>query len=356
MPLNDDSNGIIVHAARHGWLIASPYRIVAGWGESSPSPQYDGHIGFASLSFDGTMTVVYPHTTVSIDASGVHYFGDSTPVHGVHHAPLPSISLLSDGSDSYREHVNAALHLVNEGQLEKVVLARPFDAVSSSPVDEGSVALALRATEPSATIYAFPTPSGERFIGASPELLLEQHGARIHMQPLAGTAPRGHEYALLGSVKDRHEHAVMISNVTERLSERGIEVSVGPLAFRELSSVVHFATVITGELPVDLQDPRDIVSIVHPTAAVAGIPLEVARNAILDLETDNRGMYAGAVGWIEGHDSAQWWVAIRGLTVKGNRLRFWAGAGIVTGSTPESELAETELKFRSVAKIFPLSA
>jgi isochorismate synthase len=148
----------------------------------------------------------------------------------------------------------------------------------------------------------------------------------------------------------------MISNVTERLAQRGIAVTVGPLAFRELSSVVHLATAMTGELPPHIRDSLEVASIVHPTAAVAGIPLDLARDAILNLEHEDREMYAGAVGWIQGTDNAQWWVAIRGLTISGRSLRFWAGAGIVTGSTPESELAETELKFRSVAKIFPLSA
>jgi isochorismate synthase len=356
MPLSDESTAVIVHAARHGWLIATPHRIVAGWGEAHDVPQYEDHIGFVSSSFDGNLTVVYPLTTVSIDASGAQYFGAGDAVDDSAHAPLPSITVTSNSADSYRDHVSAALQRVNSGQLEKIVVARPFDAESSAPVDEGSVALALRAIEPSATIYAFPTASGARFIGASPELLLEQRGAHIRMQPLAGTAPRGHEDSLLGSAKDRHEHAVMIENVTERLAERGIPVTVGPLGFRELSSVVHLATVLTGELPHELRDPCDIVSIVHPTAAVAGIPLAAARAAILELEAESRDMYAGAVGWIQGDENAQWWVAIRGLTVMGTHLRFWAGAGIVTGSTPDSELAETELKFRSVAKIFPLSA
>lgn len=349
----DSRTSIIAHAARHGWLIATPLRVLAGWGHAHATPQYEGHRGFASLNFDGDVRVVYPDTTVVVDSTGISYVGSETGPMTPTPAPLPAITVTSDSAAAYRTQVQAALAYIESGGLEKVVLARPFEADSESPVDEASVALALRAIEPTATIYSFPAPNGGRFVGASPELLLEQHGSRIRLEPLAGTAPRGHEDELLGSKKDRHEHSVMIVNLSDRLRERGVDVSVGPLDFRELSSVVHLATTLTGELPDGLRDPQEIAAIVHPTAAVAGIPLEVARKVIEELEVTDRDMYAGAVGWIEGPDQAQWWVAIRGLIVNGTHLRFWAGAGIVKGSTPESEIAETELKFRSVAKIFP---
>jgi isochorismate synthase len=343
---------IYVHAAREGWLIATPQLTAAGWGSTSDEPDDQQPIGFASIEFDGKPKVVYPQCAVLISPDGMRLFGHHSTLDPSAVEELPELTMTDDHVDNFAVSVQRAVQLIEEGKLEKVVLARPFDATATQSIDPAAIALALLANEPTATIYSFPTANGGRMVGASPELLLEQNGRSISMQPLAGTAPRGHEDQLLASSKDRHEHTVMVANLVERLAAHEISVDVGPLAFRKLASVVHLSTRISGELPATIIDPLEVAGLVQPTAAVAGIPLALAITAIRDLEVSVRGLYAGAIGYISGPAQAQWWVAIRGVEIHGANLRFWAGAGIVHGSTPESEIQETELKFRSVAKIF----
>jgi menaquinone-specific isochorismate synthase len=92
----------------------------------------------------------------------------------------------------------------------------------------------------------------------------------------------------------------------------------------------------------------DVAAALHPTAAVAGTPTNVAQKLIAELEASDRGRYAGPVGWIGADGDGEWAIALRGAQIKNATLRAFAGGGIVAESEPEAELAETELKFRPI--------
>jgi menaquinone-specific isochorismate synthase len=92
----------------------------------------------------------------------------------------------------------------------------------------------------------------------------------------------------------------------------------------------------------------DVAAVLHPTAAVAGTPTNAAQEVISELEQNDRGRYAGPVGWIGADGDGEWAIALRGAQIEGTHLRAFAGCGIVAASDPEAELSETELKFRPI--------
>jgi menaquinone-specific isochorismate synthase len=92
----------------------------------------------------------------------------------------------------------------------------------------------------------------------------------------------------------------------------------------------------------------DVIGAMHPTPAVGGTPREAAVSRIRELEGFPRGLYAGALGWLNARGGAEFFVGIRSALVEGAQARVYAGAGIVAGSTPEKEFAETELKFKAI--------
>jgi len=156
---------------------------------------------------------------------------------------------------------------------------------------------------------------------------------------------------LLRSEKDLREHQYVATHVEKRLRhlcETGIHK--GDLSLLQLATVQHLITHFDGMLASDVSD-ADVLAAMHPTPAVGGYPVDRAVKKIDELEPFDRGWYAGPVGWI-GHDAAEFAVAIRSGLVTGDRLHLFGGAGIVNGSTAESEWREIENKLNSFTKVF----
>jgi menaquinone-specific isochorismate synthase len=114
-----------------------------------------------------------------------------------------------------------------------------------------------------------------------------------------------------------------------------------------LPNVWHLASDVQGILAED-SSVLDLAAALHPTAAVAGTPREVAVELIGELEPFDRGSYAGPIGWIGADGDGEWVIALRGAVLEGNKITAHAGCGIVIGSKPDAELAETELKFQPI--------
>jgi len=119
----------------------------------------------------------------------------------------------------------------------------------------------------------------------------------------------------------------------------------------KLPNLWHLASDVSGPLAPGL-GALDLVGALHPTAAVAGSPTGVALDLIAELEPFDRGRYAGPVGWVDGNGDGEWAVALRCAQVDGGRVTAYAGAGIVAGSDPARELAETALKLRPIVEAF----
>ncbi len=248
----------------------------------------------------------------------------------------------------YAQAVTIAKSRFDTG-FDKVVLARSMTVQLTHSADPALILRTMADREPFCTRYA-QTLDGVRFIGASPELLIRRSGSHFSSQPLAGTASaRALVEELIESNKDNAEHRIVVEEIVERLDPfaETLEYPSYPEVMA-LRSVIHLATRITGTLQDSSTSALDLLAAICPTPAVSGRPIDTARSLIAELEPVDRGFFAGAMGWMDRSGNGAFVLAIRGVFLQGDSLTAIAGAGIVADSDPQAEVAETEMKLRSI--------
>ncbi|GGS17038.1 isochorismate synthase DhbC [Streptomyces aureoverticillatus] len=267
----------------------------------------------------------------------------------------------------YAESVRRALELIGRGDLSKVVLARGLELTADTPVWVPALLARLVRADPAAYAFAVDVtapgdPAPRTLVGASPELLVSRRGTTVVANPLAGSAPRSGDEAvdreriarLRDSAKDLGEHAHTAAQVADVLGKFCVDLEV-PARPEVIGTPTmwHLSTRITGRL-ADPTDPAcsalGLAEALHPTPAVCGVPGAGAREAIAELEPEDRGYFAGMVGWTGLDGDGEWAVTIRSAEVCDRTVRLFAGAGIVEGSDPDAELAETGAKFRTLLR------
>jgi menaquinone-specific isochorismate synthase len=252
--------------------------------------------------------------------------------------------------EAYERAVDEAVRRIREGDFEKVVLAR--DVVLDTPALDLDAALRLLEDRyRGAWVFAV-----DGVFGASPETLATVRGGAATSRVLAGTAPRDQDpaaddanrAALLESPKNRFEHALAVDSLLLTLGPATDDLDIGRPFALGLRNVWHLATDATARVRPGV-GALDLVALLHPTAAVAGAPREAALAAIEALEPFDRRRYAGPVGWIDGRGDGEWAIALRSAEVEGpDRVRAFAGAGVVAASDPHQELEETGWKLQPI--------
>lgn len=324
-----------------------------------------GPVAFGSFTFDAASdgsVLIVPQVILGRRAgrawlTTIGWPGEQQPVT----APAPVTTAAEirwhDGSlaaPDWERAVATAVARIRAGELAKVVLARDLHATASASIDHRFLIRRLAGRYPGC--YTFACAG---LVGATPELLISREDREISSLVLAGTARRGRDAAsdealagaLLTSAKDVEEHSYAVADVRSALAplcER-LAVAQRPALLR-LANVQHLATTVTGTLaaghPVTGHTVLALVAALHPTPAVCGTPTETAMEVIRELEGMDRGRYAGPVGWVDGSGNGEWGIALRCAEITGRRARLFAGCGIVAGSEPAAELAETQAKFR----------
>ena len=262
-------------------------------------------------------------------------------------APLCATAQLRNGTpweQGYRSAVEQAMTLVNQGDLQKLVLAVRQDLSLDRAVDPLELLAPLRRHQSGSCRFLWQRAAGSALIGASPERLLTVRQNQLRSDALAGTTPWGPGASeLLQSVKDRHEHDLVVDTITSVLRQAGLNPRRPrhPRLARH-GQLVHLHTPITAHLQGE--QPLAIAAALHPTPAVAGLPRKEAMGWLRSLEPFERGHYAAPIGWIDSAGDADLRVAIRSGTLRGSQLELTAGAGLVRGSTVERELQEVALK------------
>lgn len=384
-------------AARSGWLLESPdvMRIGLGpdpWVLALPTgissddtvraelssvtlfgddgPPGTGVVAFATLPFDRTRAgqLLVPEHVVTIYADGRAWVSsregagpwDATLQQTARPQQEPQSlrSLeLRPTPDEYAHLVARAVEILRRKEIDKVVLARSVIGELPDAIDVAALVARLKVREPVCTLYSLPTPDGRRFVGASPELLVRRQMNAVSCHPLAGTialpanvAPDDYQNWLLGSAKNLHEHGVLVDEIVRNLSRVFDTISVDAQpSIVALRTVAHLGTWIHAS--TNAQSPPDaleVLRLLHPTAAVGGIPRDAAEELICELEPHDRGHYAGPLGWVDAQGDGEWWVGIRGILIGGAHFEAWAGAGIVSESDPTAEREETRDKLYSV--------
>jgi menaquinone-specific isochorismate synthase len=314
-----------------------------------------------ALPFAGEGTLTIPARIVERDAAGklwsttvepsTRRASDASPPRG--RIARRFTVEARQGLDEWDAMVTAALAMVESHELEKVVLAREVVIEADAPFEPATIIERLRATQPDCFVYA----SGG-FVGATPELLVRRTGTDVVSQPMAGTVPRAASpeedrrsiARLVSSVKESREHRLVVDAVAGELARWCDDVVVGEPEPKRLTSVTHLTTRISGRVRRRDASAVDLALALHPTPAVNGSPREAAFAAIARLERFERSTYAGPVGWVDARGDGEFAVAIRGASLDGTRARLLAGAGIVAGSDPDLEWAETQAKLEPMLR------
>lgn len=259
----------------------------------------------------------------------------------------------------YLELVGRGIDAVGRGELDKVVCARML-ALGTGP-DPATVLDALRRRNPNCAVFAF-TVGAATFLGATPEELAVLDGHRLRTSAVAGTAPRGADGAsdarlaegLLASAKERAEHRCVVEAITAGLEGLGlVDPTPTEPEILALANLQHLRTPITSRVRqrsggVNDMDVLRVAGVLHPTPATGGAPLDAAL-AFIDAHEDfDRGWYAAPVGWCDLDGNGELRVALRSMLATADGLRLFAGAGVVAGSTPAGELAETSVKLQAL--------
>ena len=325
-----------------------------------------GPVLFASIAFDpaaGTSVFVVPEITVG-RRDGVGWI---TTVGDVDPRDVPAALTEPDDEAPLRLRyadgaldpatwcaaVATAVERIADDELAKVVLARDLLVSADRPLDPRRLLRRLAARFPDCWTFAV-----DGLLGATPELLLRRTGRQLSARVLAGTAPRGAgaddrrlAEALISSPKDRAEHALAVDSLVRALEPycTTLDAPAEP-ELLTLANVRHLASDVAGIQRS--RGPRggagllELIGAVHPTAAVCGTPTRAAAAVIAELEGMDRGRYAGPVGWLDARGDGEFGLALRCAELIGDdTARLFAGCGIVAGSDPAAELAETQSKF-----------
>ena len=262
----------------------------------------------------------------------------------------------ADGYSQWKEWLEQALGLIEDGELSKVVLARRRNLLGDG--DFSPLAALDRLVDSYSQCTVFAVDNGvSTFLGATPEEVVCLQKGALALSCLAGTAPRGDTpeederlgRELLASGKERREHQAVVSMLAEALGNACSELHWNQepdIAY--LRNVQHLRTSFNGRLGSD-RGILDVVQLLHPTPALGGTPTGAALELIRRLEGD-RGWYAAPLGWLDHEGDGEFSVAIRSALLQGDQATLFAGSGIVEGSDVQREFEETELKFQPLLK------
>jgi menaquinone-specific isochorismate synthase len=322
-----------------------------------------GPVLFASFSFssDEESVLIIPQVIVGKkgDKSWITWIGSSPqPDLNVSAPDLIHNSITWDSDehadDAWKSRVSTAVDRIQSGKLDKVVLARDFTGHSDKDIEPRTILKKLAAEYPSTWNF-----SVAGLVGATPELLLRLSRKMVTSRVLAGTISKTgndeRDLALAASLarssKDLEEHLYAVKSVADALEPFCTSTNVPDAPYvLHLANVMHLATDVTGAIAEKLAhvDAFTILEQLHPSAAVCGTPREQAGQLITEIESMSRGRYAGPVGWIDAAGDGELGIALRCGQIDGDSIRIFAGCGMVAGSDPDKELAE------SVAKLVPM--
>jgi menaquinone-specific isochorismate synthase len=251
--------------------------------------------------------------------------------------------------------VSQALAKIRRKEMSKIVIAHGLEMSSDQSFNLIASLANLRQNHPDCYIFSISNKQNNYFIGASPERLLSIQDHQLVTDALAGSAPRGDSdfedqflgETLLNSEKEKREHDAVSEFIIQRLSELQLTPKKASLQLLKLSNIQHLWTPIYAHIPSNLK-ALEIINQLHPTPAVAGVPIDIACDEIKKGENFDRSLYAAPLGWIDFNGNCEFIVGIRSALIQGNKARLYAGAGIVAGSDPQQELTEIKLKFQAL--------
>ncbi|KAL3639614.1 hypothetical protein CASFOL_017521 [Castilleja foliolosa] len=318
----------------------------------------------ATVAWDNRLSRSYEQAIAALEATMSEISSVIRRLNGSSHPAVVLHQTHVPNKPSWDSAVKRALDLISSrnSPLVKVVLARSSRNLTTVEIDPLEWLSSLQVEGVNAYQFCLQPPESPAFIGNTPERLFYRDRLSIWSEALAATRGRGATESLdlqigndlLSSAKDHHEFAVVRESIRRKFENVCSSTVVEPSkALRKLPRVQHLYAKLSGTLHKE-DDEFEILSSLHPTPAVCGLPTEDARVLISETEMFDRGMYAGPVGWFGGGES-EFAVGIRSALVgKGVGALLYAGTGIVEGSNSALEWQELELKTSQFTKLMKL--
>ena len=263
------------------------------------------------------------------------------------------------GEHAFKRSVEHAIVNFRHSDVRKAVLSVQRELVFAQDVDVDVMQRNLRAQNSSGYHFRVPMADGATLLGVSPELLVRKDGMSFVSNPLAGSArrmadaedDRRNAQWLAASEKDHYEHGFVTQDIAARVGELCTQLDVPKRpSLISTAALWHLSTRIEGTLSDPTVSALQLACRLHPTPAVCGFPTELARRLIRFVEPSERGLFTGMVGWCDAQGNGEWVVTIRCGTVRRNRVRLFAGAGIVEASQPDAEWAEVQTKLGTMLR------
>ena len=258
----------------------------------------------------------------------------------------------------YRAAVTKALRAIRQGDFEKVVLSRLKKMLLPKDFSYGACLARMNAYYTNTFNYVLYAPDRALWLGASPESLLRIQDNRLYTQALAatkrlaaGSLPTG-AGAVSWAEKERAEQQYVVQHLVSTLREAGIAHTLSPPRTHLLNGMAHLSSGCLADFP-DASFPKihELLRALHPTPAVCGFPSSLAKSFILRYETHERSHYTGYLGPVGIQSDLDLYVNIRCVACQQGHAHLYAGAGIVAGSSPHAEWAETTLKMATMERV-----
>lgn len=276
-----------------------------------------------------------------------------------HQAQAIPYTLTPDSRAAWEQAVEAGLAAIHGGKVDKVVLSRRQKLHAAHPFSSKDLLVNL-IDGPARGVAILYRYGDVFFCGCTPELLIRKQGMHVESMCLAGTAPTGNSpeeaqrlaAELLADDKNLREHAYVVDFIREVFKRTcyNVHVQDGP-DIVSLPNVQHLHTGISGSV-LEGVELLDLMKQLHPTPALSGYPVGEALMLIRQIELYNRGLYGGAVGYVDGDGNGEFSVGLRTGVFDGEIGWVYAGCGIVEGSVAGAEYDEIDLKLRTVLSAF----
>jgi menaquinone-specific isochorismate synthase len=272
-------------------------------------------------------------------------------------ADLKILQKVSEHKEDWLHAAREIIDRIRAGHVDKVVLSRTLNIVLNKALEPARLLKKIYANRTYGFVFAVER-DGDCFLGATPERLVKRDGEHLYVDCLAGTDRRGETAAedeaigqcLLQDSKNLVEHRFVVESIKETMQVFCETISApGYPRLVKTESVQHLYTPVRGKMK-NTASLFEVIGALHPTPAMGGSPRERALAMIRELEPHERGWYAAPVGWMDGFQYGDFAVGIRSALLSGEKLRLFAGCGIVKDSNPDQEYEETEMKFRPILR------
>lgn len=303
----------------------------------SPTARFFGGLSFCHKKWD--------HFPSSYFFVPQHLF---QPTRSVGHSLLLKLPQPLHRSDrptrqDWLQTIQRHLQRIENQQLTKIVCARRTTFTFAEKINPYALLAKLYQSPSRATFFAFQPDAHSTFIGATPETLYRRNKNHLSCDILAATAPLGHAERLKHP-KEQHEFHCVKQFVQEALSPYSLTVQTQQDQVIQTATLHHLYNQINAHLIPGISD-KQLIKALHPTPALGGFPRSQALHLLGEEELFARGWYGAPIGWIDS-EGAEFAVGIRSALIQGNTLHLFAGAGIVSGSSPEEEWEELEHKIQ----------